>query len=128
MDPRCPICEQEPETTIHALWTCLAARDVWCVGEKIFQKSCIEGPTFLTLVEGLLQRCSSEEFAQFMSIAWRIWLRRNEVIHGGAFLHPGQMVKQAVQVGEKFQEVLAGRKSQQIPNEGFSETTWTAPP
>jgi hypothetical protein len=128
MESSCPICVQEPETTIHALWTCLAARDVWCVGEKFFQKSSIGGPTFLKLVEELIRICSHAEFAQFVSTAWRIWLRRNEVLHGGAFLHPSQIVKNVSQAGEKFQEVLAGRKPQQNSNEDISLPTWTAPP
>ena len=75
MDPSCPICEREPETSIHALWTCPALMDIWRMGGKIFQKSCIKGSTFLMLVDGLLRRCSLEEFAQFVRIAWHIWLR-----------------------------------------------------
>jgi hypothetical protein len=47
MDPKCPICEREVETSHHALWNCPAARDVWSGGEIFFQKSWIDGADFL---------------------------------------------------------------------------------
>ena len=58
--------------TIHVLWNCPAARDVWCVRAKIFQKSCLDGPVFMKLVEDMIRICSKEEFTQFLGIAWRI--------------------------------------------------------
>jgi hypothetical protein len=34
----CPICMLKVETTFHALWDCLASRDVWGASLRIFQK------------------------------------------------------------------------------------------
>jgi hypothetical protein len=46
LDPLCPLCEQEVETTFHILWQCISARDVWGFGSVIFQKSCYNKPDF----------------------------------------------------------------------------------
>ncbi|XP_041027065.1 uncharacterized protein LOC121267283 [Juglans microcarpa x Juglans regia] len=37
--PFCPICLQDEETVIHALWSCPAAQDVWYQRPRQFQKS-----------------------------------------------------------------------------------------
>jgi hypothetical protein len=34
-DSLCPCCKREPETTLHVLWNCPAAQDIWGGGEKI---------------------------------------------------------------------------------------------
>jgi hypothetical protein len=88
---------------LHALWLCPVARDVWGAGAVIFQKSNFKGPTFLHVMEHMIQRCTLEEMLQFASIARRIWLRRNEVIHGGVFAHPRTLLKLLVEATEAFQ-------------------------
>jgi hypothetical protein len=62
MDPYCPICEGEEETVYHALWQCPAARDMWSAGCVKFQKSCLGGPKFLQVAEGMLNGCDQLEF------------------------------------------------------------------
>jgi ribonuclease HI len=118
----------EPETTFHALWQCPAARDVWSAGGKIFQKSWFDGPDFLQVVDSMLKKCDQAEFAQFVSITRRIWLRRNEAIHDGSFLHPNRLIMQAVQAVEKYQMILAERKVKLAPNRDPSSSHWTTPP
>jgi hypothetical protein len=48
--PLCPICNLEVETTFHALWECLASRDVWGASHRIFQKSTFSGVGFFHVV------------------------------------------------------------------------------
>lgn len=48
------------------------------------------------------------EFQQFVGIARRIWLQRNEVVRGGIFSHPNTVVKQALSADGDFQTALAG--------------------
>jgi hypothetical protein len=68
-DPRCPICENEVETTFHILWQCQSAKDVWTVGSSTFQKSAFEGPGFLQVVEGMMRRCAEHDYKKFVGIA-----------------------------------------------------------
>jgi hypothetical protein len=94
-DALCPICALEEETSFHILWSCPSARDVWSGSIKKFQKSSLDGPTFRGVVEEMFRMCDGDELHLFVSIARRVWLRRNEVIHGGLFTHPTVLVQQA---------------------------------
>jgi hypothetical protein len=124
----CPICEKEDETVFHVLWKCLAARDVWSAGCTKFQKSCFEGPNFLQVAEGMLNICDKREFAYFVSIARRIWLRQNGTIHGDAFLHPNAVVQQATQAVDLFHMVGDGVSMQEISGGAPTPCLWKNPP
>jgi hypothetical protein len=91
-NPRCPIYDLEEETAVHVLWECPSVRDMWSVGSMKLQKSTITRNFFLQIGEDVFQRCSAEEILMFVCIARRIWLRRNEVVHEGIFLHPNTIV------------------------------------
>lgn len=91
-DPACPICGLEVETAFHIFWQCPSAMDVWCEGERKFQKSSFSGPEFVQVVEGMFNLCDMEEMRMFVGIARRIWLRRNEVVHGGLFSSPKELM------------------------------------
>lgn len=104
-DPLCPVCGLEEETTRHILWECISARDVWCMGRIKFQKSSNNGPDFLAIVEEMFSRCQPEELGLFAVVARRIWLRRNEVVHGGPFQHPSMLMHHATRAAEEFHEV-----------------------
>jgi hypothetical protein len=56
----CPICGTEEETTLHILWNCESTKDVWSSMSRTFQKSWCRGPTFIHVVEGLLERGDDE--------------------------------------------------------------------
>ena len=82
MDDLCPICALEEETCFHILWSCPSARDVWGGSIKKFQKSSFTGPTFCGVVEEMLRMCNEEEMRLFYGIMQRVWLWRNEIVHG----------------------------------------------
>jgi hypothetical protein len=41
-DPFCPICGQADETSLHILWECPSARDVWSGCGKKTAKKCMD--------------------------------------------------------------------------------------
>jgi hypothetical protein len=86
---------------------------VWGAGSAKFQKSSHGGPTFLQVAEEMVSICDQTEFAYFVSIARRIWLRRNETIHGGVFLHPNTLVQQSTQAVDLFNLVGDGTAVQE---------------
>jgi hypothetical protein len=88
MDSLCPFCEQDMETCFHILWQCPSARDVWSMGPIKIQKSFFSSPDFMQIVEGIFGACTEEEMVQFVGLARRIWLRRNEVSTWGCFYTP----------------------------------------
>jgi hypothetical protein len=103
-------------------------RDVWSRGEIFFQKSWFDGSNFLRVVENMFQKCDQAEFAKFVCIMRRIWLRRNEVIHDDVFLHPNRLVVQAVQAVERYQQILTERNPKPAINEEALPSHWRAPP
>ncbi|XP_059441991.1 uncharacterized protein LOC132174335 [Corylus avellana] len=128
MDSYCPVCERAEETTYHVLWQCPAARNVWSVGCIKFPKSCLEGPSFLQVVEGMLKSCDQMEFAQFANIARRIWLWRNEMIHGGDFLHPNILIQQATRAVNLFHLVWDEVVLQEFVSDAPTQCNWKNPP
>jgi hypothetical protein len=54
---------------------------------KKFQKSSSQGPTFGQMAEEMFKTCDIKELNPFAGIALKVWFRRNEVVHGGSFLH-----------------------------------------
>jgi hypothetical protein len=87
----CPIYGLEEETVFHILWQCPSAMDVWSEGVRKFHKSAHRGPNFLQVVEDMFSIYDEEEMRLFAGLARRIWLRRNESIHGGLFSSPKEI-------------------------------------
>ncbi|XP_059454982.1 uncharacterized protein LOC132185194 [Corylus avellana] len=102
--------------------------DVWSEGGACFQKSSFAGLEFLQVVEGMISRCDRLEFIQFVGIACRLWLRRNDFIHSGLFTHPIVLFKQALQAIELFQTLTARRQTNWVSMAESSDTAWTVPP
>jgi hypothetical protein len=68
--------------------------DVWSLGNTKLQKSCFIGPGFIQVIQGVFKKCNQDELVQFVGLVRRIWLRRNEVVHGGVFSHPRTILQQ----------------------------------
>ena len=68
----CPICTLKEETCLHILWSCRSARDVWNGSIKRFHKSLLNGPSFRSVVEEMMQVCEEDEFRLFVEIARRV--------------------------------------------------------
>jgi hypothetical protein len=47
------------------------------------------------VVEQVL-RTSEEDIKLFVGLARKLWFWRNEVIHGGQFIHPNELVKRTI--------------------------------
>ncbi|XP_059446650.1 uncharacterized protein LOC132178220 [Corylus avellana] len=105
-------------------------KDIWINSPTTYQVQ--TAPRILAdtsmVVDGMLKKCGSEDFAQFVSISWCIRLRWNEVIHNEIFLHPNQLIKQVGLVGENFHLILAGRRTQQVPTGEPPLISWIAMP
>jgi hypothetical protein len=124
----CPLCEREEETVEHILWSCPTAQDVW--GESItkFQKRVCGERLFIQVFEALMGRCEMEDLELFATTARQIWLRRNEVIHGGSFTHPTQVASNAHMSLDEFRkanEVGVESDDSLEPSQSF---TWQPPP
>ncbi|XP_059436514.1 uncharacterized protein LOC132169501 [Corylus avellana] len=126
----CFLCSQETETILHVLWECPAARDVWGVCDRKIQKMGSLGPDFREIMVKLSERCSSDEMGLIATIAQCIWKRRNNVLHGGMFIHPNRLIHEAKEAHEMF---LEANQKQDSLNEilrepGVDAEVWRCPP
>jgi ribosomal protein L37AE/L43A len=94
-DNQCPCCGQEEEDELHAIWSCLAAKDVWASGSRIFQKSSFLGSSFLHLFQQACYRYSKKDLNMMAVLARGIWLRRNKWVFEGKFISPGDVAQEA---------------------------------
>ncbi|KAL0005392.1 hypothetical protein SO802_012953 [Lithocarpus litseifolius] len=99
----CPFCSRFQISTIHVLWECTAAQDIWHGSARALQKCGIGQTDFVALLEYLLDRLEKTEVEQMMVQAWLIWNQQNRVVHGGQFLEPGWLNKRVVELLEEFQ-------------------------
>jgi hypothetical protein len=126
-----PLCEDEEEIVIHALWSCLAPQDVWSCGPIIFQKMCSWGESLVVVFSTLHAYCDQEDLAMWAVISRRIWFRRNSVVYNGSFTHPDMVYREALLVHEEYklcnfteeQAVLLGREL-----ETMGQILWQPPP
>jgi hypothetical protein len=112
---------------VYILWECPSARDVWCMGSIKFQKISNKGNDFLAIVEEMFSKCQPEELRHFAGIVRRMWLRRNEVVHGGPFLHPNLPVQNAVHAAEEFAELSQIGKQKLGDRRKADGQKWCAP-
>ncbi|XP_050259107.1 uncharacterized protein LOC126704117 [Quercus robur] len=125
VDAMCPICLRFPESVVHALWECGAARDVWVGSLKILQKGGSRMVDMLQLMEYLMEQVKSHDMEVMLVQAWLIWNQRNRVVHGGKFHNLGWLNNRATEFLEEFQTttILMG------PSHGgqASRDTWQPP-
>ena len=124
----CFICNGSVETAKHILWECPSAQDVWGGSKIIFQKSLCVGENFVGVLEYLIGRCSVMDLELAGVIAWRIWKRRNSVLHGGEFLNPARLVSEAEDMLAQFRRVnqtVLGQGDEPVPDK---QIRWTPPP
>jgi ribonuclease HI len=125
-DPYCSICGLEIESTEHILWECSSSSDVWGTSlRRLQKKSCSAFKNFQQMAESIFQEGTKEEFEIFCVTARKIWLRRNEWIHEGAFTHPNTLALGAQQIQKEFLRV--NQKENGEPQQGM-ENKWQNPP
>ncbi|XP_075640555.1 uncharacterized protein LOC142612337 [Castanea sativa] len=86
---RCGLCQRCPESVIHAIWECSAAKDVWAGSTARIQKCGGEKDDFLQLFQFMMIKLSMEELKAFLVHCWLVWDCRNSLLHGGIMQHPG---------------------------------------
>ena len=101
-EEKCSVCTLELESTIHALWDCAVAQDIWAGSARKLQKLKHGQPDLLHLMDELLERLSLEELELFWTQAWLIWNQRNYLLHGGKLKNPSCLNKRAEEYLEEF--------------------------
>jgi hypothetical protein len=77
------------------------------------------------VVDFLCKNYEEEELSLFAGIARRIWVRRNELVHEGKFLHPNKLLQQAQKSLVEFMEANVKLQHPLSNDEGTHK--WTTP-
>ena len=104
-EPFCPICGNEPETVLHALWSCPTAIDVWGNSTKSIQKYSSTGKSFLCIAEDIMEKGGNEDFGLFVQLARQIWYRRNKWVHEGLFIDPNALLNNTKEQLENYKRL-----------------------
>ena len=124
----CPICTLGEEYAEHIVWSCPSTSDVWSCGPLKIQKSACCRRNFAQLFEELIGRYDLQELEIFAVVARRIWMRRNELIHGGTFMDPHRVYMMAVSGLEDFQRVDAQVEEKSEVAVQHQAVSWQPPP
>jgi hypothetical protein len=119
---------QDAETIEHSVWECPSANDVW--GESTIKlQKCQKGwGDFQQIFLEVAKRCDQTEVELFAVIARKIWLRRNQVVHGGSFSHPNQVLREAMSILEEFRLSNANCNMPQPSSPPTLVEKWRPPP
>lgn len=91
------------------------------------QKLSNSGEQFCQIVEHVFTKCDSEEIRQFVALARRLWLRRNDVVFGRAFIHPNTLIHEAKRAVENFSTANENGKAQVLATSITHTEHWAGP-
>ncbi|XP_042974729.1 uncharacterized protein LOC122306365 [Carya illinoinensis] len=107
------MCEREEESTIHALWGCPSASDVWAENNNPVHKWASSLVEFMELWKQLNYCLEEEKVGLVACTLRRIWLRRSAVIFEKKFEDPKALISAAQQNFADFREANSGSMSTQ---------------
>jgi hypothetical protein len=105
-DDLCPCCKFQEESILHALWSCLSAKDVWGSGSMVFQKCPSSFPGIVELVSFLFNRLDDDFLSLMVAVFRSIWMRRNKLVFEGQFSSPLTVFKDASRHHEEYRSTL----------------------
>jgi len=127
-NPLCPCCGVEVESSIHAVWLCVAAKSVWSECSPRIHKCVSDASDFLTLFGILEERLEREELEFAAMVTQRIWFRRNRFVFDGIFTHPSSLIKSAKESLEEFRKAVDSMYIFSSPSPISSPAHWSKPP
>jgi len=139
-DDLCPCCKFQEESTLHALWSCPGAQDVWGSGSLAFQKCPSFFPGMCELLSFLFNRLDDVSLSLMVAVFRCIWMRRNKLIFEKQFSSPLSVFKEALRRHEEYWSALKkndlvrqshpssliSSKFWKCPNPGYIKVNWDA--
>ncbi|XP_042983177.1 uncharacterized protein LOC122312594 [Carya illinoinensis] len=124
----CPICKLTPETGIHVLWNCKAAKDVWGQGCIKVKKMAGNKTSFNEIWRQMIKYLKEEELAEALITARLIRFRRNNLIHKKSYTPPGSIIQAAKMEMKNFKEAMDKPQTNQIYIASQTISSWKKPP
>ncbi|XP_042974751.1 uncharacterized protein LOC122306389 [Carya illinoinensis] len=124
----CHICKLVPETGVHVLWNCEAAKSVWGQGCIKIQKMAGKRSSFREIWSQMVKNLKKEDLAEAAIIARLIWFRRNTLIHENSFTPLGLIIQAAKMEMKNFKEAMKKPQSSPRCTSGQTFNLWKKPP
>ena len=99
-------CKSLLKSTVHAIWECGAAQDVWAGSSISLQKCSTNQCDVVQLFEFLFDRLPNADFELFLVQSWLIWNQRNEVVHGRQMMDPRWLNKRAMDYLDEYNKII----------------------
>lgn len=93
VNPFCPVCNLEQESTFHCLVMCPVA--VQCWGVSSFNKVSHTATDYIKWMEEVVKACNRDEVAKICMLCWYLWKNRNDIVWNQRSLEPLDIVRAA---------------------------------
>ncbi|XP_041009351.1 uncharacterized protein LOC121253398 [Juglans microcarpa x Juglans regia] len=124
---KCPICKNDDESVMHAIWFCPAAADIWSESNIVIQKWRSNETELLELWDRLVEKVSKDVLEEIAMVMRNIWLRRNEFILEGVFKGSSQVIKAARDELRVFQLLQQNARLTPAPRVEREAVLWSRP-
>ena len=106
VDPLCSVCGQVDETTVHILWECPLARNVWVLVWGRIQKTNSSTTSFFLLTRQMMERLSKKELEMWTMVVWSLWKAHNRIHFRHLQSHPTEILKQVTYLMVEYQKLV----------------------
>lgn len=100
----CPICLRDDENTIHALWSCLVASDIWGAGVNPLRKWTSNMPSLWILWKKMVKNFNITTLEMTVITLRQIWTRRNKLVFVEKFDSPWNILTKAWVLMENYHQ------------------------
>ncbi|XP_042962747.1 uncharacterized protein LOC122297026 [Carya illinoinensis] len=127
----CLICTREVETSLHTLWACPAAKDVWGGDNSKLKKWNSSFSDFQQRWEEMTARLNKEDLQMVAVLCYHLWGRRNVYIFQDQFKSPETITAMAQadiamlrEINQQSRNRLEGRTTTTTSNKSWQPPEW----
>ncbi|KAK2650956.1 hypothetical protein Ddye_018445 [Dipteronia dyeriana] len=125
-DQICSVCHSRPESPMHALWGCHSLKSIRSMCGFTKGIKCGDDTQFIDFMMECRSRLSFDNFELLCIVIWRIWYRRNDLVHNHGSLRVEEVVLWSLTFLSDFQRANSV-PSDKVANMGVEKLKWKPP-
>ena len=100
----CDGCNVEAENSIHFLWKCTRAKELWSSLKLVFPNVLDQLSSFKEMLWCLMmdEKCSPENIEMILTSVWAMWGNRNDILHNRTHKDGKMLLQWAMQYLEEY--------------------------